>query len=231
MTNSRKGLIARVAGIGVAATAAFGYFSVGAANADVIVPLPDTHISRALGDGTVAHVDITGESANINPSMVATPLSRNAWTSGHAQVNLTGGSSGDPSTSTQLLVGYIVACQVDLSSGMTPSADGTATASTSSGSTSVTTTGDVGTTLTLAAGQAKTLYLLDLETPDDFGTDSHYNHQTVKGPHQSVTWHDETFAVDGCGGYAQARSFAQAKVYTPSGIGYATAWGKPFSIG
>lgn len=29
-------------------------------------------------------------------------------------------------------------------------------------------------TLTLAAGLVKSLYVLDIETPDDFGTDSHY---------------------------------------------------------
>ncbi|WP_216896290.1 MspA family porin [Nocardia alni] len=233
MNNTRKGTIARMVGIGAAATAAVGLFSTGAANADTFVPLPDTHNSQTMGDGTVMHVDILGESANINPGMVASPLSRNVWTSGRAQVNLTGGEAGDPKTATRLVVGYIVGCQVDLSGGMTPEADGgvTVTPGTSSTSTSYSGTGTLGTTLTLGAGQAKELNILDLESPDDFGTDSHYSWQQVTGPHQSLTWHDEEFNVDGCGGYAQARSFARAQVYTSHGIGYTTTYGKPFSIG
>lgn len=229
MKKNRMGAIARLAGIGGTAVAAVGLLSTGAANADVFVPLPDSHISQTMGDGTVVHVDITGESADINPSMVATPLSRNTWTSGHAEVNLTGGAAGDKNTSTHLTVGYIVGCQVDLSGGMTGGVGATATADPSSNT--VTATGSGSTTLTLAAGQAKTLDLLDIEKPDDFGADAHYSHQTVSGPHQSLTWHNEQFAVDGCGGYAQARSFAQAAVYTNSSIGYATVYGKPFSIG
>ncbi len=231
MNTVRMGLMARMAGIGLAATAAFGYFSVGAADADTFVPLPGGHITRTIGDGTVVNVDITGESANINPSLNATPLSRNAWTSGRAEVNLTGGSAKDPQTSTRLVVGYIVGCQVDLSGGIVPGVDAGGTADLSTNPATVSATGGASTTLTLAAGQAKVLNLLDVEVPDDFGADSHNPYQSVKGPHQSLTWHDETFAVDGCGGYAQARSFAQAKVYTPSSIGYVTVWGKPFSIG
>ncbi|WP_216896294.1 MspA family porin [Nocardia alni] len=233
MTNIRKGTLARVVGVGVAATAAFGYFSVGGANADVYVPLPPSSINEVMGDGTNAHVDISGESANINPGMVASPLSRNVWTTGHAQVNLAGGEANNSKTSTHLTVGYIVACQVDLSGGMTPEAAGgvTVTPGTSSTATSYSGTGTLGTTLTLGAGQAKELNILDSEVPDDFGTDTHHPWQGVTGPHQSMTWHDEEFNVDGCGGYAQARSFATAAVYTPHGTGYVTAYGKPFSIG
>jgi hypothetical protein len=231
MNTFRMGSSARVAGIVLATAAAFGYFSVGAADADTFVPLPGGHINQTLGDGTVVNVDITGESANINPSLNATPLSRNAWTSGHASVNLVGGEANDPNTSTRLVVGYIVGCQVDLSGGIVPGVDGSGTADLTTNPATVSATGGASTTLTLAAGQAKVLNLLDVESPDDFGADSHNPYQSVPGPHQSLNWHDETFAVDGCGGYAQARSFAQAKVYTPSSIGYVTVWGKPFSIG
>jgi len=231
MKNNRMGAFARLAGIGLAATAAFGLFSTGAADADTFVPLPGGHMTKTMGDGTVVNVSITNESADINPSIQATPMSRNTWASGHASVDLTGGKAGDPSTKTKLDVGYIVGCQVDLSSGMTAGADATGTADLTTSPATVTPTGDGSTTLTLAAGQAKVLNLLDVEQPDDFGVDSHYAYQGIKGPHQSVNWHDETFSVDGCGGYAQARSFAQAQVYTPNGIGYVTVWGKPFSIG
>jgi len=231
MKTIRMGAFARLAGIGLAATAAVGFFSVGPANADSFVPLPGGHMTQTMGDGTVVNVAITNESANINPSLQATPMSRNAWTSGHASVDLSGGKAGDPSTKTRLVVGYIVGCQVDLSGGMTPGGSVTGGADLTTSPATVNASGGASTTLTLAAGQAKVLNLLDVEAPDDFGVDSHYSWQQITGPHQSVNWHDETFSVDGCGGYAQARSFAQAQVYTPNGIGYVNVWGKPFSIG
>src|SRR6266568_1348702 len=226
MTITRMGVAARMAGLGLAAAAAIGYFSVGAADADTFVPLPDEHITQTLDDGTVVTVSITGQSANINPSMGATPLHRNVWTSGTAAVDLAGGGAGGKDTKTKLVPGYVVGCQVDLSSGATSGVEADATESDSS----VTPTGTGSETLTLAAGEAKTEYILDLESPDDYNHESHSAYQAVPGPHQSVTWNNETFMINGCGGYAQARAFATARVYTKHGLSYVTVWGKPFSI-
>ncbi|MFE3193558.1 MspA family porin [Nocardia sp. NPDC059240] len=228
MNNSSS--IARLAGFGLSA-AVIGCLSAAPVHADTIVPLPGGHITQTIGDGTVVDVDLTGESANINPSLGATPLHRNAWTSGHGAVDLSGGAAADPATYTKLNIGYIVGCQVDLSAGMTAGVDASATADLSSGQGTITPSGGASTSLTLAAGQAKVLNLLDLEVPDDYNKESHYSAPRVSGPHQSVTWHDETFAVNGCGGYAQARSFVQAKVYTPTTVGMVTLWGEPFSLG
>ncbi|MFE3262178.1 MspA family porin [Nocardia sp. NPDC059091] len=36
--------------------------------------------------------------------------------------------------------------------------------------------------------------------------------QQGPGPHAGVSWTDETFAVNGCGGYAQVRSFVAVEV-------------------
>ncbi|MEV6101624.1 MspA family porin [Nocardia sp. NPDC051981] len=41
----------------------------------------------------------------------------------------------------------------------------------------------------------------------------------VPGPHAGVSWTDETFTVNGCGGYAQARSFVAVEVDSPTYIG------------
>ncbi|MEA3528708.1 MspA family porin, partial [Nocardia gipuzkoensis] len=49
---NRKNL-ARMAGVGAAATIAMGLFSTGAANADTFVPLPGGELTKTLSDGTV----------------------------------------------------------------------------------------------------------------------------------------------------------------------------------
>lgn len=104
---------ARLAGAGAAATIALGLCSTGAANADTFVPLPGGEISRTLTDGTVVTVRLVGESANINPSMGSTPMHRNTWVSGSAQVELSGpGVKGGA-----IYPGYVVGCQVNFGGG------------------------------------------------------------------------------------------------------------------
>ncbi|MFE7797246.1 MspA family porin, partial [Nocardia sp. NPDC057440] len=103
--------VARVAGVGAAATIAMGLFSTGAANADTFVPLPGGEISKTLSDGTVVTVRLVGESANINPSLGSTPVHRNAWVSGSAQVEVSGDGSGS------IFPGYTVGCQVNIAGG------------------------------------------------------------------------------------------------------------------
>ncbi|MCX4093255.1 MspA family porin [Nocardia sp. alder85J] len=233
--NTVKG-IARVTAAGAVVGIAIGLFSVGAADADTFVPLPGGDVTRTLEDGTVVHVTLSGESANINPSMGGTPLHRNAWVSGHGEVNISDGDAGDPSAFTRLRPGYVVGCQVDLSDGFTPGVNGSASGSVStdsSGKPSVSgsVTPGASADLTLTAGQAQSFYVLDLESADDFGADSHDNRHSAKGGHNSVTWKDETIAVNGCGGAAQARAFVEVMVYTPTVTGHVTLWGAPFGIG
>src|SRR6476620_6569917 len=105
--NRKNGV--RLAAVGAAAAATMGFFSVGAANADTFVPLPGGSITQTLADGTVVTVNLTGESANISPSMGSTPLHRNVWVSGKASVEL----QGDGVQSAYIYPGYVLACQVD----------------------------------------------------------------------------------------------------------------------
>ncbi|MBY8863699.1 MspA family porin [Nocardia sp. CA2R105] len=219
----------RVIGLLAAVTVGLGLSSSGAANADAFMKQPNTVITRTLGDGTVVRMSLLNQSAKINGSMGATPLHRNVWASARVVVDVSG--PGASSASIQLNPGYVVGCQVNIGSLGTDESD--------SESPTVSNTGiapalpSVGTTetLTVAPGQAVTKYLLDIEQPDDYGNEIHKAHPTVNGPHASVSWTDETFAVDGCGGYAQARAFTFADVSTKAGESIISVWGAPFSMG
>ncbi|WP_330250408.1 MspA family porin [Nocardia sp. NBC_00565] len=214
--------VARVAGVGAAATLALGLFSTGAANADAFVPLPGGSITKTLSDGTVVTISLVGESANINPSMGSTPLHRNAWVSGSAQVEVSGDGSGS------IFPGYTVGCQVNISGGgATGGVDGSANWDGSDGSVGASTGGN----LTLGPGQSQSFYVLDLEQADDFGNEAHKKRNKFKGGSGSVTWSDETIGLTGCAGYAQARAFISVEVETDNVITWMTLWGQPFSLG
>ncbi len=210
-----------------------GLCSSGAAHADTFIPLPGASITRTLGDGTVVTLSIDNESAKISGSMGATPLHRNVWTTGRGVADVSGDKAG--SASVKLYPGYVVGCQVTIN-GLTSgeSESGSVDPSKLSGQNPLAALGgNVGETETLviAPGQAVARYLLDIEKPNDFGNDSHKRYHRVTGPHASVRWTDETFAVDGCAGYAQARTFVTADVATDNTESMITVWGEPFSMG
>ncbi|MQY23452.1 MspA family porin [Nocardia macrotermitis] len=219
----------RVIGLVTAVAVGLGLSASGAANADAFMRQPNTVITRTLGDGTVVHMSLLDQSAKVSGSMGSTPLHRNVWTSARVVVDVSG--PGASSAQIQLNPGYVVGCQVDIS-GLNNSDSASESATTSSsgltpGAPSVGATE----TLTLAPGQAVTRYLLDIEQPDDYGNEAHKAHPTVKGSHASVSWTDETFAVNGCGGYAQARAFTFADVSTSAGESIISVWGAPFTMG
>jgi hypothetical protein len=215
--------LGRVAGAGAAATVAAGLLSIGAADADTLVPLPGGAMTRTLSDGTVVTVELAGESANINPSLGATPVHRNAWVSGSARVTVSGDGVGG-----KIYPGYTVGCQVDISGG---AASGGADAGGDWEGGAVSGGVNSGGELTLGPGQAKSFYVLDREMADDFGSDAHYANNRFKGNTGSVTWADETIGLTGCAGYAQARAFVSVEVETDHVISWVTLWGQPFSLG
>ncbi|MFI6040161.1 MspA family porin [Nocardia sp. NPDC051321] len=221
---NRKNL-ARMAGVGAAATMALGLFSTGAANADTFVPLPGGEITKTLSDGTVVTIKLVGESANINPSMGSTPVHRNAWVSGSAQVELSGAAGG------AIFPGYTVGCQVNIAGGgTTGGVEGGVDWSDGQNvkpSVGATTGGN----LSLGPGESKSFYVLDLEQADDFGNEAHKKRNKFKGTSGSVTWADETIGLTGCAGYAQARAFVSVEVETDNVITWVTLWGQPFSLG
>lgn len=217
----RRGL--QVASVGSVAAVAVGFLSVGAASADTFVPLPDGSVTRTLVDGTVVTVTRTGESATVSPSMGATPLHRNVWVSGSARVEL----SGPNAEGGDIEPGYVVGCQLALGgeagaeSGIESDWAGEAPGQSGAGTAGV----------SIGPGQAESFSVLDLESADDFGGESHSGSNSFSGTSGSVTWADSTMAVNGCAGYAQARSFVNVTVETSSVSSTVTLWGQPFSIG
>lgn len=225
--NIRK-TVARLAGAGAVATAVLGLFSTGAANADTFVPLPGGEITQTLADGTVVTVKMVGESANISPSMGATPVHRNAWVSGSAQVNISTESSG---VTGKIYPGYVVGCQVSINGGGVTGGGEVGGSWDSEGNVTPSAGANTGANLSLGPGQEKAFYILDIEQPDDYGNEDHLTRNKFTGSDGSVTWADETIGLNGCGGYAQARSFVRVKVETDNIIGWVTLWGQPFSLG
>ncbi|WP_433521466.1 MspA family porin [Nocardia pseudovaccinii] len=215
----------RAVGACAAATIAAALCSTGAASADTVIALPGGEIVKSLSDGTVVTIRLVGESASINPSMGATPVHRNAWVSGSAQVELSSGIGGS------IFPGYTVACQVNIAGGgVTGGVDGSL--DWSNGKNVKPSVGaKSGGNLSLGPGQAESFYVLDLEQADDFGNESHKKRNKFKATSGSVTWADETIGLNGCGGYAQARAFVSVEVETANVVSWVTLWGQPFSLG
>ncbi|WP_067702213.1 MspA family porin [Nocardia jejuensis] len=220
--------IGRLFGVALAVAVASGIGTPGTASADTFVPLPGGVLTRELPDGTVITIRIEGESAKISGSMGATPMHRNVWTTGRGVIDLVGPSA--VGSTIKISPGYVVGCQVDISS-LSPSENASESATVGSQPSLGLPSETTGAGITLGPGQATARLMLDLEKPDDYGMESHKRYNKVPGPHASVTWVDETFSVDGCGGYAQARSFVLAEVDTTTFIGNLALWGQPFSIG
>ncbi|MEV6218185.1 MspA family porin [Nocardia sp. NPDC051833] len=209
---------------GVVAAVAIGLLACTPADADTFVPLPGGEMVKTLSDGTVVTVRLVGESVNINPSLGSTPVHRNAWVSGTAQVEIAGASAGSYAL---IVPGYTVGCQVNIAGGGV--GGGVEGASDWEGNASVggATSGE----LSLGPGQAKSFYILDREKADDFGSESHKVYNVVTGGNGSVAWADQTIGLTGCGGYAQARAFVSVEVVTDSVTSWVTLWGQPFSLG
>ncbi|MGW0183389.1 MspA family porin [Nocardia sp. NPDC003345] len=211
----------RAASLAAATAAAVGLFSAGAANADTFIPLPGAELHHTLPNGLQVTARIANESALINPSMGSTPLHRNTWVSGSAQVEVHGKHKG-----TKITPGYTVGCQVDISGGSTNAGAGASVAGEN-----VTGNASTGGNLTLGPGQATSFLLLDIEKPDVYGNEGHQFATKFTGQSGSVTWSDSTIGLNGCAGYAQARSFVRIEVSTDQGISEFRIWGQPFSLG
>ncbi|MBE7194590.1 MspA family porin [Gordonia polyisoprenivorans] len=221
ITFKRLIVLSAPAAIGAAAVLSVA----GVAAADVHVALPSQTDNQRLGDGTVVTVTRTGETANINPSLGGTPLHRNAWVSASYEVH-----TSTKAKKIKVQAGYIVGCQINIS-GASGSGSGGDTISTTTGTASSTTAG-AGGQLTIGPGQAANVYVNDVESADDFGADKHSTTVGFKGVDSAkLSYVNETIQVNGCGGYAQARSYAKVTVVTANAEQITTFYGKPFSLG
>lgn len=212
--------------------AAVGLVSQGAANADTFVKLPN---GAQRGDGLL--LTRTNESVQISPSLAANFAGRTAWVSADITLyapNLTpkkaGPNNGAPNESTAtsgtlgtnstettgaaatLSSGYIVGCQVAIGS---LSLGGGATLSGFGGS--APTLGLNGSfALPLSPGQVQFVRLgyKNIEKPGTY----------------FVSYDRAQLQVQGCGGYAQARSYTTVET-TGDDHQKVTLYGKPFSLG
>nr|WP_280417761.1 MspA family porin [Nocardia carnea] len=207
---------------GGAAIAAIGLWSAGAASADAFVALPD-------GQETAPGVKITrtGERATVSPSLAANGAGRVAWVSGTITAEVTdtpkverpgpysapanGNGTNNSSThgASQVNAGYIVGCQVSIGDRAI-----TAGMSANVGTTSAGLSGSVG--LQLGPGEVGLVQVgfKDILEPGVY----------------AVGYRDYEIDVQGCGGYAQARSYAVVEII---GNNYSKTvlYGAPFSIG
>lgn len=215
-----------VAGLSAAAVAVA---TPGAAGADVRVALPSQSQTQSLGDGTSVTLSRSNERANINPSLGGTPLHRNAWVSATYSVK----------TSTKvnfikIQAGYIVGCQVNVGGATSSNGAGVSqglpdkSGNLPNPSASV----NSGGTISIGPGQAVNYYVFDNEKADDFGNQKHDTKiKYSKTDHGRLSYTNETMMVNGCAGYAQARSFANVFVDTDSARQVLTFYGRPFSLG
>ncbi|MFC9433772.1 MspA family porin [Nocardia sp. NPDC057030] len=211
----------RIAGAGAAAAVAMGLLSTGAANADTFVPLPD---GQKIGPGVT--ISRNSEHALISPSLAANGAGRVVWVSGNAVADVSvtpegkagpnNGATGAPGTNnssthgtSQLNTGYIVGCQVSI-------ADNAISAGISGGInlSGATAGGSIG--LKLGPGQVK---FVGIDSKD-----------ITKPGVYSVEYQDAEIEIQGCAGYAQARSYTVVEII---GDNYSktTLYGAPFSIG
>ncbi|GAB2634302.1 MspA family porin [Nocardia goodfellowii] len=188
-----------------------------AVSADVVVPLPDGHI-----EGPGVKITSRGERAVISPSMAANGAGRTSWVSGDVTTevetpdgvvgpnngpkNFPGTNNSGTHGASNLTVGYIVGCQVALS---TLSAN---TAFTISATPSLT----GGFSFPLSPGQVLWVAINNIEL--------------VKSGSYTINYQDVPMEIQGCAGQAQAR---QASVVEIIGGEYvkATLYGQPFSLG
>jgi len=222
---------ARIGGVAAAAAVALGFLSAGAANADTFVPLPDGEIVAPDGN----RITRVAESALISPSLAANGAGRVAWvsgtvtaeaknvpadakqgpTNGGINMNDLTGTQGTGGTSTdgvpRLTTGYIVGCQMDIA-GLKGSFGGGIDVGPSAGGGSL--SGSI--SVPIAAGQVKFARVDSKAIPAD-GT-------------YTIQYQDAQIEVQGCGGFAQARSYTVLEI-TGANYSKTTLYGQPFSIG
>ncbi|WP_328388381.1 MspA family porin [Nocardia sp. NBC_00416] len=212
---------ARIAGVGAAAAVAVGLLSVGAADADAFVALPD---GQKAGPGVT--VTRNGEHAVVSPSMAANGAGRVVWVSGNAIADVSVTPAGEPGPNngptgadgtnnssthgaSQLNTGYIVGCQVSigedaigLGASMGLSVDGGGVG------------GSIG--VELGPGEVKFVQIDYKDIP--------------KPGRYSVEYQDAEIEIQGCAGYAQARSYTVVEI-VGNHYSKTTLYGQPFSIG
>lgn len=175
------------------------------AGADTFVPLPNGRNTLTTATGITVDLTRTGESAIISPAISNNGLTRTAWVSGTDFAKVKGATSGSLDT------GYLIGCQVDLAGGVSAGGDIWYSLPNSFSP-------EITTNFTIKPGQVATVKL---------GT------KTLAPAAGAVgyAYHNLGIQVDGCGGYAEARAFANLTVANGAGSTVVSLYGRPFSLG
>ncbi|PYE19280.1 MspA protein [Williamsia limnetica] len=215
MKNTTSRRIAAAAAISGVTAVALATMGAGAAAAG---PLPGGKTTQVLDDGTAVTVSLFGESVNITPSMAAIPTSRNVWLNGKIKVDVAGGAEGG-----NIEAGYIVGCQLNFgaNAGATGGIGG---ALTETGIAVGEPEAGAEAGFSLAPGEATYVAFFSDEDGNNTGFD-------FEGATGGLAYSQETFQIDSCAGFAEAKAFVKVTVETESTTGIVTLYGKPFSIG
>lgn len=210
-------------GTGIATlAAAFGLLATGTSTADAFVPLPD---GTETGPGFT--LTRTGESALVSPSMAANGAGRVTWVSGTVTAdvtrtpvvtepgpysspeNLPGTNNSSTHGVSQVNTGYIVGCQVSIGDRAFSLGASAAVSTTQLG-----VSGSAGIQIGPGEVEFVQIGIKDIPTPGTY----------------TLGYRDYEIEIQGCGGYAQARSYTVIEII---GDHYSktTLYGAPFSIG
>lgn len=174
------------------------------AQADTVIPLPNGRQALTTATGIPVDIGRTGERAVISPSLAYNGLSRTASMSATVFATVPGATGG------QLVSGYVVGCQVDLSGGLSLGGD----VYVAPGSV----VPEVSPNISLVPG-AVAQVKFDTKKIDP------------KAGAVGFEYHDRAVQISGCAGYAQARSFSTLTVTNDRGTAEVTLYGQPFSLG
>ena len=238
----KKSYTRRLAAVAaVAGAAAMGLSGVSAGNADA-GPLPGGKVTKTLVDGTPVSITLSKESISAQRPINQSALSREAWGSGTVSVNVGGKAKGG-----SIKVGYELGCQLNFGASAelkggadvkpgaaNPNALGGADAvyGTSAGGTGGVTLGPGGVTkYWLISGDSLGNSIQSSEVTNKDDDNYTAGELTFTGSTGGVTYSQEHFVLNGCAGYASARTIVQVTVKTDSVKGIVPYTGKPFSLG
>ncbi len=219
---------------GVAGAVVMSVTSLGAGSAAA-----NGSVTKTLVDGTPVTIQVFDEKVAIQRPTNLSPLTREAWGSGKVRVTVGGEAKGG-----SVKVGYEIGCQVNFGGGAGVGAGIGASVTPSeiiSGNPGNPFSGNEdpakGTAeVTLGPGGVSQLWLLgnNIQSSDKSNSadDDYYaSSYAFKGKTGGVAYSQEPFALNGCAGYAAARTIVAVTVTTDTVKGVVVYTGKQFSLG
>ncbi len=192
-----------------------GAWGAGTASAD---PVADKYRQTITDDGWTLAVTKTNENLDRVPNLAATMFTREGFVSLKAVAEVSGGGSA-PISAGSLGLGYQIGCQVDVSTGLTLGM-GVSVGPNASLNISYPPSVSLGASASVSPNISTTLKPGSIATID-FGT------KPLAGPRASITAEGVEVKIDACMGPVSLRSFATARISTPTADNTVTVYGDP----